>query len=145
MDVAGLLHREIALVHRAEPLGAEAHLLFDRYLFEEFDGAPLGLVEERGIDPGVLQDREADLRESLPQRSHEPRISHVAGADAVLLVERFLPALRQAIALALLDLLVAREVLVDRTDSAVLLVGHPFVLATSIDACRTRRRMLRRA
>src|SRR5262245_8801367 len=155
MDVARLLDRKVALVDRAVARRPEAELLLERAAFEELRDAGLGLFVERRIDAGVLEDGEADLLQRTAELADEAlaiaRIraapeTEVASSDAVLLVELLFVPFGQAILLVFVHTFVAREVLVDRVDVALPVVrGHAFVIASSVDACRTRRWLLRHA
>ena len=96
MHVARLFDREVALIDRAEALGAEAHLLVEREAREELGHALVRLVVERDVDAVTVEDGEADLTQRLAELCGEgafpafiavQEAADVAGADLELVIE----------------------------------------------------------
>src|SRR5205085_2873628 len=122
------------LVHGAVAPCAVTQLLLERHLGEERERPLLALVVERLRDAVPLQDREADLTKRLAELAREERLvgvvsaeetPEVAGPDPELLVERLSVApLGQVVFLLLLDLVVARVLLVGDLDAEGLPVAH---------------------
>ncbi len=98
------------------------------------DDRAFGVVEQRGINAVVDQDGETNLFHGLAELVGEgllpclvaaPPIRHVADADLEVLVELLaLGGLGQPVALVLVDLLVAPELLVERLDALFLGARH---------------------
>ena len=109
---ARLVDREVALVDRAEALGAEAHLVIEREAAKHLQDFHLRFVVQRGIDAVAVEDGEADLAQRVAELAREGGRAHVARADRERVVERFLRRLGEVIGLPFLDAFVTDVVLV---------------------------------
>ena len=109
---AGLANRKVALIHGAETLRAEAHLVLEREAAEHLEHLRLRLVVQRGIDAVTLEDGEADLAQRVAEVAREGGRAHVAGADDERIVECFLRRLGEVIRLPFFHAFVADVVLV---------------------------------
>src|SRR5205085_9687290 len=127
MHVARFLDREVALIHRAEALGAEAHLFVQCEAREDFVDPPLRLGIKTRIDVVTDQDGEADFVQRIAQLRGNGALIRVSSMEESTDVHRpnlelvieliAVQSLGELVVLALLDLVVADEILVRGPDS----------------------------
>ena len=106
-------------------------LLLEGSRLEEAGDQLRGSIVEVGVDPGVVEDGEADVPQSVSEISGEPtplvgsaaqEQTEIAASDTVLVVESLSAgAFRQLVVLTLLDLIVPDEIAIGRLNSLFLL------------------------
>ena len=122
VDFAGFLYREVPLAHRAVPPGAKTHFVFQGRRREQRFRLFIHLIVKRWIDAVVNQYRESDLLdggaeflgERLPVILIAVQITtEIERLDFIVRIEFICVALGKSICVALLNLVVSNEVLVD--------------------------------